>query len=216
LWLLDVAKEINPKSTLCGIDIHDRPFPKPPPPNMSFHVNSITALPSEWSERFDIVHQRLLTAALIKSEWERAVAEMYRVLKPGGWVQLCEPGLWTGGPATARLIELRARMYDHIDHYQHSSFIPNLLAQKGFVDVKVEKTEIPIGEWAGPSGCDARDNFIGVYRGLKPHLLRVGCFGMLESEKELDDLYDAVKREWDELKGCSYGFAIVVARKPNV
>jgi SAM-dependent methyltransferase len=215
-WLFDVANEINRRSTLTGIDIQARTFPQSVPGNFSFSINSITALPYDWSNRFDVVHQRLLLASLKKTEWLKATAEMYRVIKPGGYVQLCEPGLWTAGPTTARFLELRNRLYDYTGLCKDfRDFIPDILKRNGFHDIKIVTVEVPAGKWAGQLGCDTRDNFIGVYRALKPHLLRFGCFGMLNSEKELDELYDAVEREWDELKGCNYGFFIAVAKKPN-
>ncbi|KAH9841078.1 uncharacterized protein C8Q71DRAFT_743255 [Rhodofomes roseus] len=48
--------------------------------------------------RFKLVHQRLLIAALRSWEWTVALREIFRVLQPGGWVQLGEVGPWKAGP----------------------------------------------------------------------------------------------------------------------
>jgi len=215
IWLSDFAGQANPSSVLRGIDIESKLFPPRPPLNASFSLGTITSLPAEWTGRFDLVHQRLLLMALKQAEWVTAMGEMYRVLAPGGWVQLCEPGVWTAGPATARWQELRDRLFEHFDLLLNPlEAIPKLLASAGFSNVAVETRRLDAGKWAGQPGCDVRDNFLGVYRSTKPHLLKLGCWGLVASEKELDGLFDDVQREWDDVEGCCYDFFIVTAQKP--
>ncbi|KAF5350041.1 hypothetical protein D9756_009186 [Leucocoprinus leucothites] len=96
-WLLSLAKERDiynkiPSVYLRGIDISSHMFPSPSltPPNTSFSINSITSLPANWSNTISLIHQRLLMAALQAPQWHSALSEMYRVLAPGGWIQLFE------------------------------------------------------------------------------------------------------------------------------
>ena len=87
---MDLAKEVPESANLYGVDIFGGNFPKSPPPNVHFSVNSVTKLPDEWSDTFDFVHERVLGMGLLSDEWPSAVREMYRVTKPGGSIQLCE------------------------------------------------------------------------------------------------------------------------------
>jgi ubiquinone/menaquinone biosynthesis C-methylase UbiE len=110
--LVDIAKDISPKSALQGIDTESRLFPqKPADANITFFIASTSSLPRNWSGCFDIVHQRLLRAALTDSEWVAVIKEFYRVLQPEGWAQLTEPGRWTAGTATECLQELIDRLF---------------------------------------------------------------------------------------------------------
>ncbi|KAI0029267.1 S-adenosyl-L-methionine-dependent methyltransferase [Vararia minispora EC-137] len=215
VWLLDVAKDISPTSMLQGVDIEDGLFPQQNvSSNMSFLVASVTSLPPKWSGLFDIIHQRLLRAALTESEWVAAVKEFNRVLQPGGWVQLAEPGHWTAGPATERWQELVDRLLQFRGFpVDIQELLPGLLRRCGFTGVHIERRSLMAGKWDGAHGCEVRDNFMGVYRGMKTPLLKLGCFGILSSEQELDNLYDAVEKEWDEMEGCSLTFLIVIGQK---
>ncbi|THH11695.1 hypothetical protein EW146_g7950 [Bondarzewia mesenterica] len=139
-WLLDLASQINSSSILHGFDIHDKLFPSSAPSNVSFSVNSVTTLPQGWANRFDLVHQRLLKAALRGAEWPIVVAELFRVTRHGGWLQLVEPDKWNSGEATRshqalvmRLFNARGMLYDCVEQ------LPAMLEQAGFTNVKVQK-----------------------------------------------------------------------------
>ena len=89
-WLIDLASELPKTAVLHGSDIDNSRLPSKYPPNVSFSVGSVLSLPEGWSDRFDFAHQRLLTCALVRADWHRALAQLRRVLRPGGWVQLGE------------------------------------------------------------------------------------------------------------------------------
>ncbi|KAF7725064.1 hypothetical protein EC973_000471 [Apophysomyces ossiformis] len=91
-WILDMALEYD-ECTFIGIDLTDATFPRRRPANAHFHVgNVLTRLPFE-SDTFDLVHVRLLTAALNTDEWPIALREIMRVTKPGGLIQSLEVDL---------------------------------------------------------------------------------------------------------------------------
>ncbi|KAL9934174.1 hypothetical protein V8E36_007256 [Tilletia maclaganii] len=64
--------------------------------------NVLHKLPYD-DDTFDLVQMRFLTGALKTQEWPQAIAELRRITKPGGWVQLVEPDG-----------ELRTHRYDGI------------------------------------------------------------------------------------------------------
>ncbi|KAI8612723.1 S-adenosyl-L-methionine-dependent methyltransferase [Chytriomyces sp. MP71] len=51
--------------------------------------NVLERLPYE-DNSFDYVHQRFLTFGIPKNKWPAVVAELIRVTKPGGWIELME------------------------------------------------------------------------------------------------------------------------------
>lgn len=199
---------------LHGFDIESGLFPRLHPDNTTFSKGSVISLPGEWDENFSFVHQRLLVAALQKSDWERAIGEMYRVLSFNGWVQLGEVGAWKAGAITAEhqalvksLFVAKGLVLDC------STYITNMLLQTGFVNVRIEERSIPLGKWAGEQGVNGANNFIGVFRGMKTPILKAGGLGFVRSEVEFDRLLDAVEREWDETPGAEIRFNIFYAQK---
>lgn len=154
IWLLELAPQLPPTVRLHGVDIITRLFPTTYPSNTKFSVEDVTRLPSSWSNSFTLVHQRLLLAALRKVEWPIAISEMYRVISPGGWIQLCETGSWRAGPFTARFQSLMRTLLDSkglfMDCYKA---MPLMLRNAGFVDVRVEVIQLSL---CGAEGSDDR------------------------------------------------------------
>lgn len=186
------------------------------PLNVSFSLNSVLALPDEWAGKFDIIHQRLLLAALRHSEWPVALAQMYRVLQPGGWVQLGEYGSWHAGPITEQHAIMHRAAYKArgIDR-DIATDLPRLLAAAGFTNIRTEKREVPIGAWAGKHGEESRRNMMAAYRALKGVVLQNGGLGYVKSEEELDKLLDAVEKELDATEGAGIDFHIICAQRPT-
>ena len=215
VWLLEAAARFSPSAVLHGIDIEGRLFPQFKPSNISFSLTNITDLPIEWSSRFDIVHQRLLFAALTNPQWSAAIANMFRVLRPGGWVQLLESENFETGHYTQKYGDILRELYRRRDLvirvYEE---LPLLLENAGFTDVKIIRSSTPVGKWAGQPGIEGRDNVMAVFRAMKLPILRMGGFSMVKSEAEIDELLDNVEKEWDETEGMALGFCLIVARKP--
>jgi ubiquinone/menaquinone biosynthesis C-methylase UbiE len=90
--LQDIATEY-PSSQFIGVDMCDV-FPNNiRPPNVSFQVgNALERLPFA-DNTFDFVNIRLFIIALMKHEWSIVVQEVYRILKPGGFIQMVECGM---------------------------------------------------------------------------------------------------------------------------
>lgn len=63
------------------------------PPNVSFQIgNALERLPFS-DNTFDFVNIRLFIIALKGEEWPVVIQEAYRILKPGGYLQIVECGM---------------------------------------------------------------------------------------------------------------------------
>ncbi|KAJ5083486.1 S-adenosyl-L-methionine-dependent methyltransferase [Penicillium angulare] len=79
---------LYPKATLHGYDISPFFFPSEPLDNMKFSILDIRQpVPHELEGKYDLVHLRFLCMGLLESDWEPVVANLSRLLKPGGALQ---------------------------------------------------------------------------------------------------------------------------------
>ncbi|KAJ7444842.1 S-adenosyl-L-methionine-dependent methyltransferase [Mycena latifolia] len=219
-WILDLAESVGPSVQMVGADIESRLFPVSPPKNIEFRVESITKLPADWTNTFSFIHQRLLLIALQVPEWPVAVGELYRVVRPGGWVQLAESTAWLAGkypgkPCMEKLVAMyRCLISSRNIYIDCAQDIPAMLEAAGFVDIRSESRMQYVGKWAGEIGVANRVNHVGVFRGIKTPVLKAGGYGFVTSEAEYDELLDGLEREWDEVPGTEKEFIIFWARKP--
>jgi ubiquinone/menaquinone biosynthesis C-methylase UbiE len=107
---------------------------------------------------------------LTLQDWQAAFKEMYRVIVPGGWVNLLEAQMdltkfkWTPGPATVQLFTVvrtlllaKGMIPDLPQH------LPALLEEAGFINIHVEEREFT---FYGQEGADVRENIHGVMMGI--------------------------------------------------
>lgn len=202
---------------LIGTDIKANLFPEPStlPPNLQFQVQSVLNLSKEWTNKFDLVHQRLLIFGLRDAEWHQALGEIYRVLKPGGWFQLFEIDEWEeSGPELTAAKQVLSRLVE----LQDMGFWPNgsvkwqkYVEEAGFADIRVTWHYTPIGKWAGQDGSYGKENRLGLMRGSKQALIK---FGLMD-EKGFDQLYEQVDQEMDSHPGTRARYIMICARKPT-
>ncbi|KAI8976934.1 hypothetical protein BDB01DRAFT_710374, partial [Pilobolus umbonatus] len=77
-------------SKFIGIDI-SFVFPKTIRPiNVDFFICNITKVVPFDDNSIDLFHQRLLVAGLHRSDYIKSLKEAYRILKPGGYIELGE------------------------------------------------------------------------------------------------------------------------------
>lgn len=91
-------QEMYPEATLHGYDISSALYPEPStiPEGMDFKVFDAKAQVSEELRgTYDLVHVRLLAAAMLPDDWSRSVFNVAQLLKPGGSLQWEECD-WSG------------------------------------------------------------------------------------------------------------------------
>ncbi|PYH93369.1 hypothetical protein BO71DRAFT_381648 [Aspergillus ellipticus CBS 707.79] len=91
IWLNDVSQLLANTSPTQrhyqGFDISPDQFPNNPG-EIQLSVHDITVpFPKEHRNRYDLVHVRLVVAALEEHEYRSAIANLYDILKPGGYLQ---------------------------------------------------------------------------------------------------------------------------------
>lgn len=92
IWLREVASA-NPGVECHGFDISDTMFPSQEllPPDVHLHLADVKEpFESRWLGYFDIVHLRLIQAAMRTEEWGFVLRNITTLLKPGGWLQWVE------------------------------------------------------------------------------------------------------------------------------
>ena len=92
IWLRELASA-HADAECHGFDISDAMFPGPEtlPANVVLHTTDIKQpLSSRWEGYFDVVHVRLIMAAMRVEDWGVVVRHAAALLKPGGWLQWYE------------------------------------------------------------------------------------------------------------------------------
>lgn len=122
------------------------------------------------------VFQRNMYLHIQKDQWPKVLHEMFRVLKPGGYIELIEADMWHHNPGPVqiafqtfykdqcKLLDLDLEIADSLDA---------TIVEKGFELVEKRALDIPIGEWATEPGN---------YRSIILHLvLHTDCLFRIEA-----------------------------------
>ncbi len=168
-WAYDLCAEF-PDAEVVGLDLvpgkaHVRPG------NYRFvKANVLHGLPFA-DDSFDFVHQRLMVTALPLTTWPAVVADLLRVTRPGGWIELVEGGdeMEPRGPATARLFELAAQLaasYGLDTSRSVCDLLDEHLRDAGAEVVERHSAPLPIGEWGGRVGSLMASDFRSTFKGL--------------------------------------------------
>lgn len=92
IFLREVAQAF-PSAECHGFDISDKMFPAQSelPNNVDLHIADIKqSFDSRWLGYFDVVHIRLIEAAMRKDDWRFVLQNVVTLLRPGGWLQWVE------------------------------------------------------------------------------------------------------------------------------
>jgi hypothetical protein len=143
------------------------------------------------------VHQQLFNIAVRTEQWPQLCADYYRVLAPGGQIEITEfdGSQLSKGPAAQRMENwiaqyLKQRQLNLADIHK----LPQLLTDAGFVDIEHRIVSIPTGCNAGKYGQMAWLGWNSYARTMKPLLLEDGVAAwefeqtMLEWQREVNEL----------------------------
>ena len=219
LWLLGLSKEMTSNAVLIGIDISDLTFPNIHPPNVKFQTTSVLELPEEWGESFDFIHQRFLVAALSETEWTTAIQSLFRVLKPGKYVQLVEMNCLDissdkDTPAFSRVQEIVEKLSRSRDILLNIlKRMSHLLGKAGFTEIVERKESLPAGRSAGDIGVSGKLGILDGIRQMGQGALRLG---LVDSLDDWNELMDRAGEEWNIQQNISVICYMFCAKKPDI
>jgi SAM-dependent methyltransferase len=211
-WGCELCWE-HPGALVVGFDLVPG-RPEHPPGYRHVRGNLLQGLPFR-DDCFDFVHQRYLVSGIPVSAWPGAVAELVRVTRPGGWVELAEPTMGDRhvGPATERLQRMFQEMAGSLGLDTSDvvfSSVDRYLRQAGLEEVSRREFELPVGEWGGRVGSFLASNGrAGITRICEMLQAR----GILSAE-EAADLIGRAMRELEEYHTIAL-LAIAYGRKPS-
>ncbi|ORX54392.1 S-adenosyl-L-methionine-dependent methyltransferase [Hesseltinella vesiculosa] len=215
IWALEMATQY-PRIQVLGLD---RLLPQEQQrlDNLRFAECDVTQSWPMSDHAVDFVHQRHMKGSIKENEWLALLTEMYRVLKPGGYVELVEEDFWdhNAGPmqqAFGKFVEEQCQE-NGID-YNITEALASLLTDAGFTDLEKKTLDIPLGEW--PSDPELKQfGFINqeAHRArLRNHRdFIVKTWGI--SSDECDALSQEVMDEFEEYHGFTR-IHTFIAKKP--
>ncbi|KAK2028991.1 TAM domain methyltransferase [Colletotrichum zoysiae] len=223
IWAIDMADEY-PEADVVGIDLSPIQ-PEFVPPNVHFLVDDAE---SRWlypENTFDYVHLRNMAPSIKK--WPELFAEAYRVLKPGGWIELqemrwvygCDDG--TMGP-DFKPVHMVAKIKEALGQLgvdmNAAERYPKHAEDAGFVNLKHEVKKVPVGTWPKDSRLKKIGNYCRavIYDGL--HAITIGPFtrGLGWSPAEVEVFLIQVRKDLMDPSVHSYvHFHSLSAQKPK-
>jgi ubiquinone/menaquinone biosynthesis C-methylase UbiE len=215
VWPVEVAKML-PGVNIQATDINDTYFlsPENTPPNVTFSVQSVLELPQDWSNKFDLIHQRLLICGLSTENWRTALQELYRVAKPGGWIQLIEIDSQAFQPRNDRagkkllgwlhdLMNQTGLVVDAVDH------VEGHVKAAGFENFTKEM-KLFTKPKEGSLGADTIRVQMNHFGHLKPRIISLG----IASEEEYTQAEVELQKDWETSNDIANAWFVYCAQKP--
>lgn len=156
IWAIDFA-DMHPETHVIGTDLSPIQ-PTWVPPNLSFEIEDLNQPWTFGSDSVDYIHIRWLTGCV--KDWTELLQNAYRVLKPGGWVEVFDVDVTVRSDDNTVTSNTASGQWAHIFEEggrrlgSTASFNPvteNLLRkgidEAGFVNIHEETYKIPLSEW---------------------------------------------------------------------
>ncbi|HLZ23330.1 MAG TPA: methyltransferase domain-containing protein [Ktedonobacterales bacterium] len=206
-WGLEMAS-LFPQARVTGIDLEPRDMyaqSGPRPLNYSaVRANILEGLQFA-SGLFDYVHMRQMLLAIPADQWPRVIAELVRLTRPLGWIELMEEEAPSGGgPALHALIAwTRALCQSRGLDPTLVGRIGDFLREAGVREVTVRRIELPIGGRGGRLGAMMATSFTASMESLLPGIVTAG----LATPREAEDVRAAIPLELNQWQ-CVQPFTI--------
>ncbi|RIB14833.1 S-adenosyl-L-methionine-dependent methyltransferase [Gigaspora rosea] len=215
-WSFDIATTY-PLSKVIGLDISSYQPTHIKPSNFEFiKADAQEGLPFD-DNTFDFVFQRFLFIGYTTEKWPYVINEIVRVLKPGGYLELCEPSnVFDGGPATQRLwnygeAELLKKHGGDFDAYQKlEKYLQDQVGQLENIKKEVKQSYFGTKHNSLELSKVNIGNAINALVSLKPILTKT----LQVSDEEYDELVKTCEKELFELDSYFY-MVRAYARKVN-
>ncbi|ORZ20715.1 S-adenosyl-L-methionine-dependent methyltransferase [Absidia repens] len=148
IWALEMANQY-PSVQVLGLD---RLLPNDPngPENLRFCPLDITESWPMSDNAVNFIFQRSMCDTIKQADWRPLLAEMYRVLKPGGYIELIENDFWRHNPGPVQrafdaFIQEQCKT-NGVD-FQLTESLEGMIKTCGFEEIDKKTMDIPLGEW---------------------------------------------------------------------
>ncbi|KAI9029644.1 S-adenosyl-L-methionine-dependent methyltransferase [Phycomyces nitens] len=210
-WIMDVATDY-PACQCTGIDMSEV-FPNIiRPSNVSFHSgNVLERMPFE-DNTFDFVNMRLFILALRKEEWHKVLKEIFRVLKPGGYIQSTECSMLDVGNEFVLHVG-KAIIEEMVDRGQEPGILyvfPELMENANFQEVTQDKR---IAHLSQPDHINREFlwDMINIFKSAQPFLSKK--LGI--PEENYPGFLQQAYKECQKSPGAEWVLGITVGQKPG-
>lgn len=219
-WATEMAA-LFPHTNVIGTDIiapaPDQPTsgaPRPTaerPDNYAFVPGDVLkGLPFD-SGSFDFVHMRLLLFAIPTERWPSVAAELVRVTRPGGWIELVETGPQQGGgPAMGQLVNWisAAMQYRGIDPLVGPR-VGDFLRTAGVPQVESQHYTIEVGKHGDRLGAMAETDIFAVMSGVRAPMVASG----MVTEPQFNAALETARRDINRQR-CTLPFYAFYGQRP--
>uniref|UniRef100_A0A0W0FRX8 Methyltransferase domain-containing protein n=1 Tax=Moniliophthora roreri TaxID=221103 RepID=A0A0W0FRX8_MONRR len=225
-WILNFSKEAPSSMELHAIDLSPTHFRfDAAPSNVHFTQSSVTSMPRNWTRKFDFIQQSFLISSLSTRDWPIAIAELYRVLKPGGHLQIQELTSFLGveqlngaRPGSAAMIvrNIMAKIREKYDYLVHPpSQIVRMLEECGFKGITCDIKEAPrLGSrFGGESGAAGLDLHVRALKTMKEVVETNEGFGIVHDGNVFDSVMDRYATQCEEEGLPAYECCLICAQK---
>ncbi|KAG0345344.1 hypothetical protein BG004_003778 [Podila humilis] len=162
-----------PRTIVYALDPLLNPTHLPPriPENCKFRMRDVQDQDGE----FDLVHQRLGAFRTPIQEWTPHFAELRRLTRPGGWIQLSESNgmLVRSGVESLKVnrwVE-KAALSSGLNPMQMVEALMPTILGAGMINVECYDYGIPVGDWAGRRGQLAMRKYLAMVESLREEIV---------------------------------------------
>ncbi len=183
IWGIEMAREF-PRAEVIGFDFDHTTFDTSTqkrglvgmPPNFRFLVHdALQGFPFE-EGRFDFTHLRFVGSFVSRQRWPWLLAEMARVTRPGGYLEVVElEDLRSLSPAFNRFKEPGKRLLELRDLHQFPApYVAEYMEQAGVQQIQVKRVTLGTGRQRQRQQRLLVADTLAIWTNLQPIMVRVG------------------------------------------
>ncbi|CEP17501.1 hypothetical protein [Parasitella parasitica] len=174
-WCIDLSTKY-PQIQVMGVDSDDMfPSKRNLPSNCQLIVCNVLDGLKEFSDAsFDVIHIRFMVLSFTTSQYPQVVRDCWRLLKPGGYIEILETDLTihSPGPITMKLNEeMHTISVSRGCNPRRQADKLGELVPSDAVNRQVKYRSIPIGMWGGRIGVLCRDDMVYMLTKFQPAVL---------------------------------------------
>lgn len=227
-WCLDFSKRY-PEKQVYGVDIHTDIIAmarENAAQAQSHHIEFMVVerhrpLPFP-DATFDLIHLQNGASLFTLTQWPTVMAELYRLLKPGGWLNLVDFEMGpTSQPALDRVLTLLAQILAKLDRnispngmapWTGCTLGPSRMSQQSFTQVAYQLYPVDLGGWNNPVG-----RAYLAWSVVRPEMIMyLARQTGISTEDELRPLLREMQRELHQLGFCGVGMLLsTFGQKPS-